>query len=235
MRVAMHRSRTLPVERIRPGVAVVAPVSGTTLRGAVVERLREAIVRGRIAPGALLRETELAVQLGVSATPVREALGELAAEGLVEIEAHRLKRASPIDFAATRDLLQVQAQLWRLGYQWGLPRIAEEEVGRLAEAVGTYRDALASGDVLGAIRASHDFHTVVITASANRELLRATLDRRALVARFILLHGRRTISTAGLRGHEAMLGDVRRGDVPAALARLDAMSARLIQLAATPA
>jgi DNA-binding GntR family transcriptional regulator len=213
----------------------VAPVVATTLRGAVVERLREAIVCGAIAPGALLRESELAARLGVSATPVREALGELAAEGLVEIEAHRLKRAAPIDFDATRELLQVQAYLWRLGYQWGVPRVGSGEIDRLGEAVGAYGDALAAGNVLAAIRASHEFHSIIITASANRELLRATLDRRALVARFILLHGRRTVSAAGLRRHEAILGDVRAGDVTAALDRLDSMSARLIELAASPA
>jgi DNA-binding GntR family transcriptional regulator len=213
----------------------VAPILATTLRGAVVARLREAIVCGAIAPGALLRESELAARLGVSATPVREALGELAAEGLVEIEAHRLKRAAPIDFDATRDLLQVQAYLWRLGYQWGVPRVGPGEIDRLGEAVGTYGDALAAGNVLAAIRASHEFHSIIITASANRELLRATLDRRALVARFILLHGRRTVSAAGLRRHEAILGDVRDGDVAAALDRLDSMSTRLIELAASPA
>jgi len=214
---------------------IVGPVGATTLRGAVVAQLRDAIVRGAIAPGALLRETELAARLLVSATPVREALAELAAEGLVEIEAHRLKRAAPIDLDATRDLLQVQAQLWRLGYQWGIPKVAAAEIERLDSAVETYRRALAAGDTLAAIRASHDFHSVVITASANRELLRATLDRRALVARFILLHGRRTVSGAGLRRHEAILDDVRRGDVTAALQRLDAMSARLIELAIAPA
>ena len=212
----------------------VAPVHATTLRGVVVARLREAIVCGAIPPGALLRECELAARLGVSATPVREALGELAAEGLVEIEAHRLKRASPIDLDATRDLLQVQAHLWRLGYQWGVPRVGPGEIEWLSEAVGTYRDALAAGNVLAAIRASHEFHSIIITASANRELLRATLDRRALVARFILLRGRRTVSAAGLRRHEEMLGDVRGGDVASALSRLDSMSARLLELTASP-
>jgi DNA-binding GntR family transcriptional regulator len=208
----------------------VGPVGRTTLRAAVVDRLRDAIVRGTIAPGALLRETELAAKLGVSATPVREALGELAAEGLVEIEAHRLKRVAPVDLVAMRDLLQVQAQLWRLGYEWGLPRITEPELRHLTETVSAYGAALAADDPFGAVRASHDFHSVIITASANRELLRATLDRRALVARFILLEGRETLSQAGLRQHQALLGDVRRRDIASALGRLDAMAARLILL-----
>jgi DNA-binding GntR family transcriptional regulator len=116
-----------------------------------------------------------------------------------------------------------------------VPRVGSGEIDRLGEAVGAYGDALAAGNVLAAIRASHEFHSIIITASANRELLRATLDRRALVARFILLHGRRTVSAAGLRRHEAILGDVRAGDVTAALDRLDSMSARLIELAASPA
>src|SRR3546814_8772409 len=60
--------------------------SPPTLGGAVAEHLRTAIVAGEIPPGQLLKESELAQRLGVSATPIREALGELSDEGLVEIE-----------------------------------------------------------------------------------------------------------------------------------------------------
>ena len=217
-----------------PDARAVQPLrQATTLRGAAVETLRDGIVRGVIPPGTLLRETELAERLGVSATPVREALGELAAEGLVEIEAHKLKRVARLDMEATHELLQVQAQLWRLGYLWGVPRINEAGLECLHRAIAAYRAALTAGDIFAAVSASHDFHTAVITASANRELLRATLDRRALVARFILAHGRETISPAGLHLHEATLTDIGRCDIEAALQRLQTMADRLIALAAS--
>ena len=202
----------------------------STLRQVVVEQLRDAIVSGALAPGALLRETALARQLGVSGTPVREALGELAGEGLVEIEAHRLKRVAPMDFVATLDLFRMQAELWRLGYRWGMPRIGPEHLTGLEEALGGYRAALDRDDPLGVIRAGHAFHTIFITASANGELLRATLDRRSLMARFILRHGRETLTRTALRHHEAILRAFRKGDHDDVVHRVDRISERLFAL-----
>src|ERR1700743_620444 len=99
------------VDQMRAGESVEWIASPLTLRQAVIERLRDAIILGALKPGELLRETALAARLGVSATPVREALGDLAAEGLVEIEARRLKRVTPIDLKAMADLFRVQAEL----------------------------------------------------------------------------------------------------------------------------
>ena len=213
---------------------VSAPV---TRREAVIDSLRDAIVTGALEPGAFLRETALAAQLGVSATPVREAMGVLQAEGLVEIEAHRHKRVSPIDLATTRDLLDVQAHLWRLGYVRGMPHMASPQLRDLRRHVASYRRVLSDGAEnppaarLHAIRASHAFHTTVISSAANTELLRVTLDRLALVARFILLRGGETISLAGLRLHEAILAAIEREDREQALAHFDLLADRMIALA----
>jgi len=204
-----------------------APV---TLRQAVLGQLRAKIVAGQIAPGTLLKETALAQQLQVSATPIREALGTLASEGLVEIEAHRLKRVAPVDMAATRDLIRVQAELWRLGYDWGMPRIGAGELLMLDQAIARYRAALDTSEHMAAIIAGLDFHTIFIKASENRELLRSTLDRRGLIARFIFLHGIKTLTATGLSQHEAILCAFKAGDGAAVLACLDRMAARLITL-----
>ena len=214
---------------------IADPVQGplgspVTLRQAVVGVLRARIVSGAIAPGTLLRETALAQQLNVSATPVREALTTLASEGLVEVEAHRLKRVSPIDLPTTRDLLRVQGELWRLGYCWGMPRIGQGQIQLLEGAIARYRAALETSEYMAAVIAGLDFHTIFILASENRELLRSTLDRRGLIARFIFLHGIETLSAAGLAQHEAILDAFRAGDNAAALARLDEMGLRLLAL-----
>lgn len=221
----------MSIVSLATGLAVEPLASPSTLRQAVVDRLRDRIVSGALPPGSLLRETAIAQSLGVSPTPVREAFGDLAAEGLVEIEAHRLKRVAPVDFKAMLDLFRVQAELWRLGYVWGMPRIGAAEQAALADAVAGYRDGLARDDALAMIRAGHAFHTVFITASDNRELLRSTLDRRSLIARFILLHGRATLSARGLRQHEGILRALRRDDGADALARLDVIAQRLFALA----
>lgn len=217
-----HAMTLLPIGRL---------ASPLTLRDGVADQLRTAIVSGALAPGAVLTETGLATSLGVSATPVREALLDLAAEGLVESETHRLRRVTPVDLPATLGLLRVQGALWRMGYVWGLPNVGPDELARLDAAVGAYAAALGGGDTIAAIRAAQDFHTVFIAASGNTELLRVTLDRRALIARFILLRGARTVSRHGLAQHRAMLDAFRHGDTDTVLARLDQLSARLIALA----
>jgi DNA-binding GntR family transcriptional regulator len=204
--------------------------SPSTLRQAVVEQLRDAIVSGSFEPGALLRETALARHLGVSATPVREALGELASEGLVEIQAHRLKRVASMDFAATLDLFRVQAELWRLGYKWGMPHIGRLHIASLEDALDRYRHAIDRDEPLEAIRAGHAFHTIFITASANSELLRSTLDRRSLMARFVLRHGRETLTITAIRHHEAILRAFRKGDHDDVIKRVDQISERLFVL-----
>lgn len=214
-------------------LSLVRSTGPVTRRDAVVDSLRDAIVTGVLEPGAFLRETALAAQLGVSATPVREAMSVLQAEGLVEIEAHRHKRVTPIELSITRDLLDVQSHLWRLGYVRGMPHMRSAQIRDLHLHVGVYRRVLGEGadHRLEAIRASHAFHTTIISAAANTELLRVTLDRLALVARFILLRGGETISPAGLRLHEDILAAIKRGDGEQALAHFDSLAARMIALA----
>lgn len=212
---------------------VGAPV---TRRDAVVDGLRDAIVTGALEPGVFLRETALAAQLGVSATPVREAMAVLQAEGLVEIEVHRHKRVTPIDLAATRDLLEVQSHLWRLGYVRGVPHLGRAQLRDLHLHTASYRHALGESPEsrpsarLDAIRASHAFHTTVISAAANTELLRVTLDRLALVARFILLRGSGTINSAGLRLHEEIVAAIERGNREQVMTNFDSLCARMIAL-----
>src|SRR3546814_10091563 len=73
-----------------------------------------------------------------------------------------------------------------MGYVWRLPHVDAGKVARLEEMLASYEAGLKQGDRLAAIRAGHAFHTIFIDASGNSELLRVTLDRRSLIARFIL-------------------------------------------------
>jgi DNA-binding GntR family transcriptional regulator len=212
-------------------MALLPLAAPLTLGEAVAEHLRVAIVAGELAPGVLLKEVELAERIGVSATPIREALVQLSAEGLVEIEPNRLKRVTPIDPANTLNLLRVQTALWRMGYVWGLQNIGPAAMSRLEKSLSEYAAALGVGDTLAAIRAGHAFHTVFVEASGNKELLRVTLDRLSLIARFILLRGSSTISANGLRQHRTILKALKQGDAGEVMARLDQVAKKLLGLA----
>ena len=100
---------------------VPGPVDGfdnTTLRGRVYQHLREGILSNRIAPGTVLQEVPLAESLGVSRGPIREALGDLAAEGLVTITP---RRGAVVTSLSKRDFLeayQVREALSRWRSSW---------------------------------------------------------------------------------------------------------------------
>jgi DNA-binding GntR family transcriptional regulator len=203
----------------------------TTLNQAAVERLRDAIVTGALAPGALLKDAEIALWLGLSATPVREALVRLAAEGLVEIEPNRLKRVAPIDDGAMVDLLRVQIELWALGYAWGGPHVDAADLARLAQANAAHRDAIDRGDARARTLAAHDFHLVLMEASDNRELVRVSVDRLPLIQRYVLLRAPALDVESMLGHHDAMYRALAQGDVPPAIAAFRAAGGLLLAAA----
>lgn len=186
--------------------------SPSTLSKAAVVQLRRAIVSGKLRPGSLLKDAELAARLGLSATPVREALVELVGEGLVEMQPNRSKRVAPIELKAIVELLDVQMSLWALGYAWGVQHMGPAEHKRLRAAHASHAKALERGDIAAAIAGAFAFHRVFMEASGNRELLRVALDRLPLIERFILLCAPWMVSPRGLAGHEAILGALEKRD-----------------------
>jgi DNA-binding GntR family transcriptional regulator len=186
--------------------------SPATLREATVEHLREQIVTGGLQPGELLKDGEVAAQLGLSPTPVREALVQLAGEGLVEIQSNKLKRVTPLNLAAMRDFAAVQRVLWQTGYAWGAPKVGPEALDALGGALANLAEALDGGDTRAALLAHTDFHSIVVAAAGNRELGRLIADRYALLERLILLRMGQFITREMLDLNRAIYEALARGD-----------------------
>jgi DNA-binding GntR family transcriptional regulator len=149
------------------------PVPAPPLRRQEAEhRLRNAIVRGELAPGERLPEDELAAWLGVSRTPVREALSRLAATGLVTIDANRGARVAPLDPAEMLDLVQVSRQLVLLAQRLAAERATDEELRELRAHHEARSAALRAGSVEGVERGALTFHNAILRASRNQELQR---------------------------------------------------------------
>lgn len=202
-----------------------------TLREAATDELRRAIVSGQLAPDTVLKDTELAERLGLSATPVREALMQLAAEGLVLIEPNKSRRVAPIDLDATAQLLQVQQALWQLGYRWGIPKIDAAGIAELRAINVAFETALQAGDKLAAVAAALSFHRVVMEASGNRELARVSIDRLALIQRFVLARMPWMATTQGLAEHQAIVAALERGEHAAAIAVFEASNGEFVRSA----
>jgi DNA-binding GntR family transcriptional regulator len=200
-----------------------------TLREATVEHLRNDIITGQLKPGELLKEMELAAQLGLSPTPIREALVQLAGQGLVEIEPNRLKRVAPLHLPTMCELLAVQRVLWQAGYSWGLPRVGPAELAAMEGALVDEAEALEREDCRAAFLASTALHNIVVTAAGNRELCRLIADRFGLIERLVVLCLPDYASPQMLEQDRAVFSALKRGDLAQALDCGEAIRARFAE------
>jgi len=145
-------------------------VDRSLLRDGVFRRLRDAIVDGTFAPGEQLRDSELADWLGVSRTPVREALLRLETSGLVVALPGRSTTVSFIDARSVRDAREVIAAMHELAVRDVAGRLSIEEIDRMRDANRRFAAAVESGDVAGALDADDELHKVPVRALGNRAL-----------------------------------------------------------------
>ena len=192
------------------------PLRTTLLRDTVHDRVRDAIVDGTLAPGEVVRDTELAAWLGVSRTPVREALLRLGEAGLVRAAPGRSTVVAEIDLAEVRDAHAVVAQMHRLAVAESVARLTPADLGRMREANERFRAAIAAHDTDTALAADDDFHAVAVQASGNRALATVLAQFTPVVRR---LERQRFASHAGPESallHDELVRACAVGDVDAA-------------------
>lgn len=147
-----------------------AAVGRSLLRDDVYRRLRDAIVDGTFTPGEQLKDGELADWLGVSRTPVREALLRLGASGLVVALPGRSTTVSAIDARAVRDARDVIAAMHELAVREMAGRLSEDDVDRMRVANRRFAQAIASGDVGVALDSDEELHRIPVAALGNHAL-----------------------------------------------------------------
>ncbi len=153
-----------------------AAVGRTLLRDDVYRRLRDAIVDGTFRPGEQLRDGELAGWLGVSRTPVREALLRLGASGLVVALPGRSTTVSAVDVQVVRDARDVVAAMHELAVRQVAGRLSPQDVDRMRDANRRFAGAVALGDVGAALDADEELHRIPVAALGN-QALEAVLER----------------------------------------------------------
>ena len=147
-------------------MARIAPDPAPLVRNAsaaATELIREAIVDGRIGPGQRLKEEELARELGISRTPVREALLILQAEGLVDAAPNRGAVVRSHDAADLEDLYQLRALLEGYAARRAATRVNEVDLAGLWSSCERF-DHLADADVRELVRENLLFHNVILDA-----------------------------------------------------------------------
>lgn len=141
------------------------------LRDVVFNTLRQAILRGELKPGERLMEIQLANKLGVSRTPIREALRKLELEGLVNMVPRKGAEVADITEKSLRDVLEVRKALEELSVQLACEKITEEEIEELKRVAERFKDTLDDKDVTKIAEADVAFHDVIYTATDNQKLI----------------------------------------------------------------
>ena len=190
-----------------------ARLENLTLWQRVYEHLREEILSERLPPGTELQEVALAAELGVSRGPLREAIGRLAAEGLVTVRPRRGAVVRSLSKEEFLELYQVREALEVMAVRLAVPRLGRDDFARLEALIGEMSRHAEREEVADFFAANVAFHEHILQASGNAKL-------QALYGQLIGQMGRYRMRSLTLRGnvqrsiaeHAAILRAARHGD-----------------------
>lgn len=140
------------------------------LRDVVFQTLRKAILVGDLVPGERLMELHLSRMLGVSRTPVREAIHMLELEGLVVVVPHKGAEVASITADGMKEVLEVRRALDILCVELACDRVTDMEVDLLYKACEAFEEATRSGDTTDIAACDVEFHEIILKAARNARL-----------------------------------------------------------------
>jgi DNA-binding GntR family transcriptional regulator len=195
---------------------LAAPARSRTAHEYVRQALRTAVFDGTLARGARLVQSELAEQLGVSTTPVREALRDLATEGLVVFDPHRGALVRTLDVAEVRELYELRMTLEPIMVHRVIERI---NMSQLSRADALQQQMELPCDISTWVELNRDFHAVFTEAEGNSRLAVILTGLRDSAAAYVglSLDARPQQVAEANAEHAALLEIYRRRDAEAAV------------------
>ncbi len=154
------------------------------LRDVVFHTLREAILRGDLIPGERLMELQLAAKLGVSRTPIREAIRMLEQEGLAITIPRKGAIVAGMTEKDMKDVLEIREALEELSVQVACDKITDEEIEQLYKNMKNFENSLKSGDLKEMAHADVEFHDVIYQATDNPKLISMLNNLREQMYRY---------------------------------------------------
>jgi DNA-binding GntR family transcriptional regulator len=192
-------------------------ISRLSLHEQVADQVRQLIVSGALPAGEKIPVSELAEQLGVSLTPLREALKVLAGEQLVELVTNRGARVAPLTVEDTRLLFEVIAGIESLAAELAAQRITPGELQEIEEKHAKMRQHHLAGELDPYFELNRDIHDLVVQAAKNPTLvqIRSQLAVRAERARYLSISSRHHRDES-MEDHEGLMRALRARDPEAA-------------------
>lgn len=187
------------------------------VRERVYVTLRDWIVEGALKPNEKMRDADLAVRLGVSRTPVREALQRLEDEGLVRTAPNRWTRVSPSDVGDARRLYPLIWSLEALAVRSAGAHVDRTDLHEMAASNQRLARALKEKDAVTASAADHDFHFVLIRRSENPELIKILEDLKVKLRRLEVAYFQgRIVAERSVTEHKSILNALKKRDIESA-------------------
>ena len=154
------------------------------LRDVVFNTLRQAILRGELKPGERLMEIQLANKLGVSRTPIREAIRKLELEGLVLMIPRRGAEVAEITEQNLRDVLEVREALEELSVKLACEHATQAQIEEMKQAAQVFKESLSGDDVTRIAEADVAFHDAINMATDNQKLIQILNNLREQMFRY---------------------------------------------------
>ncbi len=192
----------------------IKPISRYSMREEVYNTLLMWIMEGELRPGEKLLDKELAEKMGVSRTPVREALRRLEDQGLVESAANRWTKVAGISVEEPVMIYPIIWTLEELAIAEATPKLTETDFLQMEEANEQLAKALAEGDPVGASRADTKFHDIYIECTDNPFLINILQDLKIRYRRVEVTYFEgSSLATDSVVEHRQILESLRSGDI----------------------
>jgi DNA-binding GntR family transcriptional regulator len=194
--------------------------SGTDRAGAIYRALRHAIIEQALQPGAKLPEDAIGERFGASRTIVRHALGQLAAEGLVELRRNRGAAVATPRWDEARDLFDVRVVFERLVVARLAGKLTREQIKRLAQHVDEEERARGNNEPLS-IRLATEFHILLAEMTGSPVLTRYVSEVASRCGLTLALYSRPHSSECAVNEHRAIIAALADGDLAHATKVMD--------------
>jgi DNA-binding GntR family transcriptional regulator len=188
--------------------------------GMVYRALRRAIIEQALSPGAKLPEDAIGERLGVSRTLVREALGRLAGEGLVELRHNRSAAVAYPSLEEAREVFAVRKAMERLVVEELAGRLTAEQRKRLRAHVDREDEARERGGA-ESIRLAGEFHLLLAECTGNSLLIRYVNEVASRCSLILAIYGRPHSSDCAVSEHRDLIEALEKADAPTAIHLMD--------------
>ena len=154
------------------------------LRDVVFNTLREAILKGDLKPGERLMELQLAAKLGVSRTPIREAIRMLEQEGLAVTTPRKGAEVAKMTLKDMEDVLEIREALDELAVRIACDKMSDEELRKLMDVKDQFENSTKSGDLKKIAETDVKFHDVIFESTGNPKLVSLLNNLREQIYRY---------------------------------------------------